>query len=227
MRIVATSDTHYVPAMNGMQIPDGDVFIHAGDLMQNGYPDEWKERVDWLARLPHKVKIYVPGNHDFHMQVYPGPALQNLRSAGVICVGLPGNDHYARYVLPNGMTLLGLPYVTGLPRWAFNIGQNELRRKLHELWDYKHIPDVIVSHAPVRGILDTVRRNHKDECAGESEYFFHLEHAVKHNMQPKIWISGHIHEGYGTLDQDGCKFYNVAMCNRNYVHANPPMVIDL
>jgi hypothetical protein len=30
MKIVATSDTHVVPTM---KIPDGDVFIHAGDLI--------------------------------------------------------------------------------------------------------------------------------------------------------------------------------------------------
>lgn len=39
MRIVATSDTHFVPVQGW--IPDGDVFVHAGDLMQDGYPSEW------------------------------------------------------------------------------------------------------------------------------------------------------------------------------------------
>jgi Icc-related predicted phosphoesterase len=224
MKIVATSDTHYVPSMNGMQIPDGDVFIHAGDLMQNGYPDEWKSRVDWFASLPHKVKIYVPGNHDFHMQVYPGPALQNLRSAGVMCIGLPGNDHYAKYELPNGMILMGLPYVTGLPRWAFNIRQYELRGKMYDLWNYDKRVDVIVSHAPVRGILDL---NHDNKHGGEHEYMFQLENAITNNRTPKIWISGHIHEGYGSTEFKGCRFYNVAMCNRQYVHANPPMEIEV
>ena len=68
MRIVATSDTHYPPFVRRLDmmlntvwdptipIPDGDVFIHAGDLMRMGYPDEWGPAVEWLARLPHKHK---------------------------------------------------------------------------------------------------------------------------------------------------------------------------
>jgi predicted phosphodiesterase len=62
MRLVATSDTHFdfPPEF----VPDGDVFLHCGDLMYTGYPDEWKGRVESLAALPHKLKILVPGNHD-------------------------------------------------------------------------------------------------------------------------------------------------------------------
>lgn len=216
MRIVATSDTHRVPTM---PIPDGDVFIHAGDLMQDGYPDEWRERVEWLASLPHKVKIYVPGNHDFHMQVYPGPALQNLRSAGVMCIGLPGNAHYRSFFLPNKMTLLGLPFVTGLDRWAFNVDGNDLGAYIEACGHH----DIIVSHMPVHGILDTTLRGHH---VGSPEYLNHFQFTCRNNP-PKLWISGHIHEGYGTAEVSGTKFYNVAMCNREYMQTNPPMVIDV
>jgi Icc-related predicted phosphoesterase len=216
MRIVATSDTHYVP-WGETQIPDGDVFIHAGDLMQDGYIDEWRSRVEWLAMLPHKVKIYVPGNHDFHMKLYPGPALQNLRNAGVMVIGLPGNSHYDSIVLPNCMTLLGLPYVTNLPRWAFNIEEKELFSYLRP----KPYHDIIVSHMPVHGILDMASNG---KHAGSKPYRQYFDTYPA----PKVWISGHIHEGYGKiLDKNGCDFYNVAMCNREYVHQNPPMVIDL
>ena len=217
MRIVATSDTHYAPTYGGMQVPDGDVFIHAGDLMQNGYPDEWRPRVNWLASLPHKVKLFVPGNHDFHLQVYPGPALQDMRSAGVIVIGLPGNNHFSAYKLENGMSLLGLPYVTDLPRWAFNIQEELLFNHLRDMGHH----DIVVSHMPLHGILDLTS---KGIHAGSKTY----RHYFDTEMCPKVWISGHIHEGYGKiLDKNGCDFYNVAMCNREYVHQNPPMVIDL
>lgn len=217
MKIVATSDTHYVPTMS---IPDGDVFIHAGDLMWNGYPDEWWDRVNWLAKLPHKIKLFVPGNHDFHLQVYPGPALQNLRAAGVTVVGLPGNDHYSTYTLPNGMVVLGLPYVTDLPRWAFNIDENSLNNIL-----FGKTADIVVSHMPVQGILDW--SNSKSLNVGSRAYLKRFEFLKSFNKEPKMWISGHIHEGYGTLDLSGTKFYNVCMCNREYSQVNPPMEIEV
>jgi len=46
-------------------------------------------------------------------------------------------------------------------------------------------------------------------------------------VEPKIWISGHVHENYGYEKANGCDMYNVAMCNREYKHANLPMIIDV
>lgn len=215
MRIVATSDTHFVPVQGW--IPGGDVFIHAGDLMTDGYPSEWKERVDWLASLPHKVKIFVAGNHDFHLQVYPGPALQNLRAAGVLVVGKPAFKEVVE--LPNGMNLLGLPGVSEMRNWAFNRSEVDM---LNHVGDLAHAGrvDIVVSHSPVKGILDFSDRDNMH--AGISSYRWILA-----NCKPSVWICGHIHEAYGTAEYGDCKFYNVCMSNRSYEHANPPMVIDV
>jgi calcineurin-like phosphoesterase family protein len=221
MRLVATSDTHHV--VNPKLIPDGDVFIHAGDLMTTGYPDEWKESLEWLSQLPHKVKLFVPGNHDFHLQLYPGPALQDMRRIGFTVVGLPKNPSYYSYVLPNGMRMLGLPYVTHLPRWAFNIREVDLRQHLSNMC-YEHSYEIVVSHSPMFGVLDylpSINDNagihcYKDFCNG---FYF--------NRNIKYWIHGHIHEGYGQAEFNGCKVYNVAMCNRKHEQVNPPVVIDI
>jgi len=212
MRLVLTSDTHS-PVRPG-DIPDGDVFVHAGDLLRTGYVTEWPAALDWLAALPHKIKLFVPGNHDFHLQVYPGPALQDLRRAGVVVVGLPNNPHYETYLLPNKMSLLGLPYVTGLPRWAFNTTEVELCAYLKRVGRH----DVVISHAPVYGILDQVSTVNSGITAYRS---YLLEHT------PLLWVHGHIHECYGSALVEGCQFYNVAMCNRKYEHANAPVIVDL
>lgn len=225
MRIVATSDTHYPPFVKRQDtllhdvyeptiaIPDGDVFIHAGDIMRMGYENEWEGVLEWLARLPHKHKYYIPGNHDFHLSLYPGPALQQLRSIGVVCVGLPGNNHYCSVTLPNGMSLLGLPYVVDMPRWANSMeNEAELEYHLQIVWPQHH--DIVVSHSPVFGCLD-----HGKGIKVYRKYLL--------NQPPRIWISGHIHEGYGHMHVNGCDLYNVAMCDRAYKHANSPMVIDI
>lgn len=215
MKIVATSDTHFVPVQGW--IPDGDVFIHAGDLMQDGYPSEWPSRVEWLASLKHKTKIFVCGNHDFHLDVYPGPALQNLRSAGVLVVGRPAFRDIVQ--LPNGMKLLGLPGVANLRNWASNWDASDLIKYVYSFKSER--ADIVVSHSPIKGILDWSEHD-KGGHVGIHEYW-----TILRDCRPKVWIHGHIHEAYGTTIRDGCEFYNVAMCNRRYEHQNPPMVIDI
>jgi predicted phosphodiesterase len=220
MRLVATSDTHFVPVQGW--IPGGDVFIHAGDLMTDGYPSEWKERVDWLAALPHAFKIFVCGNHDFHLQVYPGPALQNLRAAGVLVVGRPAFRDIID--LPNGMRLLGLPGVSRMRNWAFNWDAADLIKYIRTVRNEK--VDIIVSHCPPKNVLDFSERDNVH--AGINEYNMLLQGwGLERGCMPKIWICGHTHEAYGTAEKANCKFYNVAMCNRRGEHVNPPLVLDI
>jgi Predicted phosphoesterases, related to the Icc protein len=213
MRIVATSDTHYT--VDVKTIPDGDVFMHCGDLMRTGYPSDFEKQLEWLAELPHEIKLFTPGNHDFHLKVYPGPALQQLRDVGVWVVGLPGNENYSTYKLPNGMNVLGLPYVTNLPRWAFN----ETDAYLGEFLARQRSIDIVMSHAPPKHILDSPKPGIN---VGIQAY---RDFARYH--KPEHWFFGHIHECYGHEVQFGTEFWNVAMCDRSYKHSNPAVVVDL
>lgn len=207
MRIVATSDTHEPFPVDF--VPDGDVFIHAGDLMQSGYITEWDARVQSLADLPHKVKILVAGNHDIHLGLYAGPALQDLRRAGVHVLGMPtGID---TMTLESGHRLLGLPMVHNLPRWAFNFSEDFLEAYMKN----KKRADIVISHCPPAGILDM--------NFGIKAYRRYLE-----EMEPDIWICGHIHECGGEHKRVArTDVYNVAAMDRNYERVTPPTIIDL
>lgn len=218
MRLVATSDTH--TKVDVRIIPDGDVFLHVGDLMTTGYPDDFKQQLEWLAQLPHKIKLYVPGNHDFHLMVYPGPALQDLRRVGVTVLGLPGNLDYDTYKLPNGMKILGLPYVKNLPRWAFSTTNPDYYNMMRRTLDHHHDADIIASHSPPIGYLDV---NHAGFRLGMPEYV----NRDFYPLTPKYWFCGHVHEGYGHVERDGTHYYNVAMSDRAGNHANPPVVLDI
>lgn len=208
MRIVATSDTHFhIPEDF---IPDGDVFIHAGDLMYSGYVNEWYDRLECLARLPHAIKLYVPGNHDLHVELFAGPALQELRSVGVTVLGIPHVK--PNYTLPNGKTVLGLPFVTNLPRWAFNREEEWLEQYMAQFGRHH----IVVSHSPPKTILD-------GDNFGVVAYLRYLR-----RFQPEYWICGHVHEDHGEAAKDGCIIYNVCAQNRAYTEfANPPTIIDL
>lgn len=221
MRIVATSDTHFpFDLADSPYIPESDVFVHAGDLMYSGYVTEWAPLVRSLAQVKAKHKYLIPGNHDIHIQLYSGPAIAELRDIGFKVLGLPGKKEYYTDTLPNGMRLLGSPWVTNLPAWAFNADEEYI-------WDYlNHVgrADIVVSHSPPSGILDRSREtfNGRGSHYGVHAYRKYLKH-----YQPKHWICGHVHERYGTTEVEGCKFYNVAMCNEDYKQVNKPMVIGL
>ena len=65
VRFVVISDTHNLH--QHLQIPDGDVIIHAGDFTNKGSLREVDAFANWFLGLPHRYKILVPGNHDMIM----------------------------------------------------------------------------------------------------------------------------------------------------------------
>lgn len=213
MRLVATSDTHF--PFDASRVPDGDVFVLAGDFMYEGTPAEWKPRVESLAALPHKIKIYVPGNHDYFPFHYRGVARSQLRRAASTLLV----DDYDPMVMVDGVRFLCIPYVTGLHGWAYNREEADVYRWIKQATE-DAVPDVIISHSPPYQIRDAVGNQHYG-CMAFNKWFY------EPGPKPKVWICGHIHDSYGHERVDGCDFYNVAMCDEKYQQTNQPMVIDL
>ena len=58
------SDTHSLTSHIKQTIPDGDVFIHAGDFTRCGSLPEVRDFINWVNKLPHKHKILIAGNHE-------------------------------------------------------------------------------------------------------------------------------------------------------------------
>jgi hypothetical protein len=59
IRIVCVSDTHN-DDLTG-HVPAGDVFVHAGDMTDDGTQEELERALDWIRNLPHKLKVVIPG----------------------------------------------------------------------------------------------------------------------------------------------------------------------
>jgi predicted phosphohydrolase len=207
LRIVAASDTHSRHAR--VAVPDGDIFIHAGDATMGGTVAELIEFNRWLGTLPHRKKIVCAGNHDFLFEKNPSLARTLLTNA--------------TYAQDQLVTALGLriyvsPWQPRFFDWAFNLNRGaEIRRK----WDL--IPgglDVLVTHGPPLGILDV------SGLTGEHVGCEELRAAVE-CARPRVHIFGHIHHSYGTLDYNGTRFVNACVCNESYQPLNPPVVIEL
>lgn len=193
MRLVLLSDTHGFH--RGMRsIPEGDVFIFAGDFSRDF--GSWLDTVrfaKWIKKLPHAHKLLCPGNHDYAMQEHPQRSKDLFRKCGVTMLG-------QETVRINGISFDGGPWmpVSGYdPPWAFEKPVDELQR----LWSRIDHVDVLVTHSPPAGILDggigcPVLRKHVER------------------IRPQIHCFGHVHEERGTLEQNGILFLNISSNSR-------------
>ena len=76
------SDTHGFHLK--IKVPDGDVFIFAGDFSIYGIdPYELIQFVNWIGTLPHKHKIVIAGNHDRICYAEPGFSKRKFENLGI------------------------------------------------------------------------------------------------------------------------------------------------
>lgn len=209
LRIVATSDTHgYTLA----DIPHGDIFIHAGDFTRQDSLRDLYKITYTLGKLPFKHKILIPGNHDRICQSHPTLAQQAAHDNGVIYLA----DEKATI---EGVRFYGFPWTVEFNNWAFMYIDDDWRMK--EMCN--QIPDdteVLISHGPPHGILDTIFNGEK---AGGST----LLKRIRQLKDLKVHIFGHIHEGAGHEKHDNVDFYNVSLVDLMYKPVNGFRVIDI
>lgn len=218
MRIVCVSDTHGRHA--ALEVPDGDLLVHAGDATMQGRPEEIERFDDWLGSLPHRRKVLIAGNHDRLFEERPEEARRRIRSA----VYLQDSG-----IEVDGLRVWGSPWQPWFLSWAFNLRRGE---PLREKWDL--IPrgiDVLVTHGPPHGIRDRVKGVMARGLSlalghGSSAGCEELRKAVR-RVRPRLHVFGHIHEGYGREEVEGTVFVNASACDEAYRLVNPPVVIDL
>ncbi len=205
LRLVCVSDTHGLH--HQLDIPDGDVLIHAGDLTRHGELAELRNLNDWLGTQPHAHKIVIAGNHDRICEEVPDMMQTILSHATYLC------DESFQI---GAYSFFGTPWTPGSGGWAFS-------RSLNALSYYRaQIPDttnVLITHGAPLGWLD---QNARGEPLGDPT----LARAVQ-SLRPQVHVFGHIHESYGQLEVDGITFINASSCTADYRPINRPIVIDL
>lgn len=176
MRLVAIADTHLYH--DDVEIPDGDVLVHAGDLTRGGRLDELSVVADFLRALPHRHKVVIAGNHDWGFVREPEAARE-------LFADLTYLQDEGREI--EGMSFWGSPWQPVFFNWAFNLPRG---RQLAAVW--AKIPestDVLVTHGPPRGF--------GDECAdGRHEGCDDLLDRIR-VVRPALHLFGHIHEARG------------------------------
>lgn len=210
MKIVCISDTH--DNHEQVNVPDGDILIHAGDFTCHKEPIIQKtiDFNNWLGKLPHKYKVVIAGNHDTLFEKNPYLARSLITNA----VYLEDSG-----ITIDGLNIWGSPYTPFWADWAFNVKPFEL---LIDHW--KLIPentDVLITHGPPYGICDlNVLGTHTVEGSHCGDRFL-LEEKMR--LKLKLHVFGHIHEGYG---KNGINV-NAAQVDAFNNLKNKPIIIDL
>lgn len=211
MQIIAISDTHSMHSK--VTVPDGDVLIHAGDFTGT-LANQAQEMIAfnaWLGALPHRVKLVVPGNHDKMCEVHTATARKLLTNATLLI---------DEEVTIDGIRFYGSPWTPAFRRWYF---MRPRGIRLAEKW--AQIPegtDVLITHGPPSGVLDTVGRfspglgEYVDEHLGCEEMWKRVQ-----VVRPQVHVFGHIHGGAGTASLDGIRYVNASVCDEDYQPANP------
>lgn len=215
MRVVHISDTHNW--LRQIVVPAGDVLVHSGDATRCNTLRELRAFAGRMHRLPHRHKIFVPGNHD---GLVADPDLcQRLFDSSVTVLIDAG-------VTIEGVHFYGMPWVCGT---AGNFNSFTLPAGSAQLANAcRQIPenvDVLVTHGPAEGILDKDHTGQSRGCHVLRRYLAHMQP----RENPRYHLFGHVHASYGGWfdpDTNICHS-NSSVVNEHYQLVNLPQVMDI
>lgn len=227
MRITVISDTHTRHGLIPMEdLPGGDLLLHAGDIMNSGYnKNDILDFCTWFHSLDqYENKVFIAGNHDRMFENHPEEVEALINP--YLNIDYIQDDEFVIYGdgpegnSPNdNIRIYGSPWQPEFYSWAFNLKRNSL--ELSGKWEA--IPDntdILVTHGPAFGTLDTVEGRPWDNLGCEL-----LAERIE-RLKPKIHVCGHIHSGYGYVFKDGTHFFNAAILDERYEYTQKPMTFD-
>ncbi len=206
MEITLMSDTH---ALHGqLDIPDGDLFIFAGDMTNCRAARDVEDFNRFLGRLPHKHKIVIGGNHDHRL----ARDLEKAKAMLSECIYLQDEQ-----VVIKGIKIYGSPWQPLFNDRACDAFALQRGKALREKWDL--IPDgvdILVTHTPPAGILDL------DGPVGHG--CFDLTESLC-RVKPRYHVFGHVHSSHGMVKNNGTCFINCSVKGPNGI-LRAPLSLD-
>lgn len=208
MRFVCISDTHN--QHEDLDLPKGDVLLHAGDISGRGSLSEIRSFLHWFASRDFPYKVFIAGNHDFFFEKYTLEEISTLIPEGVSYLQDSGTQI-------GDFRIWGTPVTPWFLDWAFNRQPGPDIRRHFDL--IPESTDILLSHGPVYRILD---RSSRGEYLGSRDLL-----AKTLEIRPRVQVFGHIHEAYGSWEEEGILFLNASVLDHRYVLRNTPLVFDL
>ena len=171
MKILAVADEeakYYYDYYQPGKLKEFDLILACGDLH--------RAYLEFLVTMAGCPVLYVRGNHDDGFAQKP--------PEGCVCV----ED---RIYVHEGVRILGLGgshrYRQGGNMYTEKQMRRRIRRLRFQLWRHKGF-DILLTHAPARGINDFDSLSHRGfECFVE----------LLDRYKPRYFVHGHIHKNYG------------------------------
>lgn len=214
-RFLILSDTHateYTPPTQ-----HADVALHCGDLTEHSKLDEFRTTIQLLKNINAPLKLVIAGNHDFTLDIptfkdrvaemHPpdpegvkrelgdyGEARQLFEEAkedGIILL----DEGLYHFDLANGasLTIYCSPFTPSTGGWGFQYHPKE-----GHTFAIENGVDVVMTHGPPKGIMDSITYFTKDRTKLETvrvgcpDLFTAVALA-----RPRLHCFGHIHERWG------------------------------
>lgn len=207
IKIICASDTHSKNLLTKWEWPPGDILIHAGDMTAHGKDIEKVARE--MLELPYRYKIVIAGNHDRCFWEGTKYSFDYKKMPGIIVL----QDETVELM---GLRIYGTSWL------KFEGGKHPFEvQDLKSKW--AAIPsgiNILITHMPPYGIMD-IRAN------GEHGGSTSLTQEVKMRVMPELHVFGHMHAGYGTIDDGITQFVNASLVDNDRQIANQPIVINL
>jgi Icc-related predicted phosphoesterase len=235
MKVAVFSDTHNKHKQ--VELPECDIAIFAGDLSSVGHKHEVESFINWYGKQHQcKHKVFIAGNHDksFDKKFFhsfedhdlfkqnehlgkPGWLVDMLdRAKAVLHINYLENSS----VIIEGIKIWGSPITPSFYKqyWAFNADRNE---DIQSYWN--KIPkdaNIVVTHGPVHGKLDYIPES--------SEYVGCVDLKAKiEEINPLMFICGHIHSGRGIYNTDKTLYVNASIMDNSYNKQGEPMLFNI
>lgn len=217
MKIVAISDTH--GKWKNLQIPECDILISCGDYTFGGEKHLVKNFHEWLNKQDAGHIISVQGNHEKWVE-------KNFQEAKDVAERACPGVHFIEHGLVEieGIKIFGSAWTPWFCDWAWNAKRGaDIKRH----WD--QIPediDMLITHGPPANILDVVYQ--ADGVTARDRVGCHdLMQKIMRCPKLKHHFFGHIHGSHGSKTFHDKNFYNVTICDEQYMPTNPITVIEI
>lgn len=196
MKFIAISDTH--GCHRELDLPTGDVLLHAGDVCDMGNREHVADFLDWIEKLDYEHKILIRGNHD---------------------IDLSTKTSLLDMEMPIGVTQLkhsGIE-INGIPIWGI---PSPLDWNNKSWGDIPPNTQILITHQPPFSILDNPPFS---PSIGSKK----LLQKVK-SIQPKVHLFGHIHASYGKKEVGNTLFLNASAYKASKKKiVNPPFTFEI
>jgi Icc-related predicted phosphoesterase len=169
--------------------------------------------IEWYSKIPIKNKIWIAGNHCTSIEAGLVDARKLSEEKGLIYL-----EHETKFI--DGIEIFGSPYTPTFWNWAYNIDRDKIR----DYWTQIPITtEILIIHGGPHGIgkLNTTLEGEDVGCK-------ELEILIKNDLPSlKMFIQGHIHEGYGYEKHGEKLLINASVLNRDYKLVNNPFIIKM